>query len=92
MQGCWVAASFLHFEQGEGQAELGRFSVLNYNPSTKTHLLSQFRLKGKTGCGSADAFRTLMDGNLCRCTGYEKIWVAVKKVVAARAGKAVPHA
>lgn len=32
-----------------------------------------------------------MDGNLCRCTGYEKIWVAIRKVVAERSGKAVTH-
>jgi aerobic carbon-monoxide dehydrogenase small subunit len=28
-----------------------------------------------------DIVREYMDGNLCRCTGYEKIWAALKKVL-----------
>jgi len=33
--------------------------------------------------------REYMDGNLCRCTGYEKIWIALRKVLDRReaAGK-----
>ena len=26
--------------------------------------------------------RTHLDGNFCRCTGYEKIWVALRRVIA----------
>lgn len=29
-----------------------------------------------------EAIAEYMDGNLCRCTGYEKIWDALKKVIA----------
>ncbi len=37
--------------------------------------------------------RVHMDGNLCRCTGYEKIWAAVKRVAGlAPAAGEVPHA
>ena len=28
-----------------------------------------------------DVVREYMDGNLCRCTGYEKIWDALQKVL-----------
>ena len=28
-----------------------------------------------------DEMRERMDGNLCRCTGYEKIWVALHNVI-----------
>ena len=28
-----------------------------------------------------DIVREYMDGNLCRCTGYEKIWAALRKVL-----------
>ena len=36
--------------------------------------------------------REYMDGNLCRCTGYEKIWIALRKVLDRRAaGKPVPE-
>jgi carbon-monoxide dehydrogenase small subunit len=36
--------------------------------------------------------REYMDGNLCRCTGYEKIWMALRKVLDRReAGKPVPE-
>jgi len=37
-----------------------------------------------------DEIREHMDGNLCRCTGYEKIWTAIRKVIGAD-GK-VPNA
>ena len=36
--------------------------------------------------------RVYMDGNFCRCTGYEKIWTAVRRVAAERAGKGVANA
>ena len=28
-----------------------------------------------------DVVREYMDGNLCRCTGYEKIWAALRRVL-----------
>jgi carbon-monoxide dehydrogenase small subunit len=28
-----------------------------------------------------DIVREYMDGNLCRCTGYEKIWGALRRVL-----------
>jgi carbon-monoxide dehydrogenase small subunit len=35
---------------------------------------------------SDDELRTLLSGHLCRCTGYENIFRAVRKVTKARAG------
>ncbi len=32
--------------------------------------------------------REYMDGNLCRCTGYEKIWVALRRTLDGRAAAA----
>ena len=40
---------------------------------------------------SDDDLRTHLDGNLCRCTGYEKIWTALRKLVAGP-GKEAPNA
>ena len=36
---------------------------------------------------SADALRKLLSGHLCRCTGYENIYKAVKKTMLRRLGK-----
>jgi aerobic-type carbon monoxide dehydrogenase small subunit (CoxS/CutS family) len=33
-----------------------------------------------------EEIREQMDGNLCRCTGYEKIWTAILKVAGSRSG------
>ena len=35
---------------------------------------------------SDEIAREYMDGNLCRCTGYEKIWLALRRVFDRRAG------
>lgn len=34
-----------------------------------------------------EVVREYMDGNLCRCTGYEKIWAALRRVLDRRAAK-----
>jgi len=40
---------------------------------------------------SDEIAREYMDGNLCRCTGYEKIWVALRRVLDRKAAaQAVP--
>jgi len=42
---------------------------------------------------SDETAREYMDGNLCRCTGYEKIWVALRRVMDRKdAAKAAPAA
>lgn len=35
-----------------------------------------------------DDIRLYMDGNLCRCTGYEKIWDAVRTICSQKGGDA----
>ena len=39
-----------------------------------------------------DQLRKLLSGHLCRCTGYENILRAVKKVMYCRLGKELPEA
>ena len=39
-----------------------------------------------------DQLRKLLSGHLCRCTGYENILRAVKKVMCRRLGKELPEA
>ena len=36
-----------------------------------------------------DVVREYMDGNLCRCTGYEKIWGALRRVLDRKEGNGV---
>ena len=36
-----------------------------------------------------DIVREYMDGNLCRCTGYEKIWGALRRVLDRKEGNGV---
>ena len=36
-----------------------------------------------------DVVREYMDGNLCRCTGYEKIWAALRRVLDRQEGARV---
>ncbi|MDD2236046.1 MAG: (2Fe-2S)-binding protein [Kiritimatiellae bacterium] len=36
---------------------------------------------------SEEEIRLSMDGNICRCTGYEKIWTALHKVIAQGKGR-----
>jgi len=35
---------------------------------------------------SDDDIKTYMDGNFCRCTGYEKIWDALREVISGEGG------
>ena len=41
---------------------------------------------------SDEVAREYMDGNLCRCTGYEKIWVALRRTLDRAAAQAKPAA
>ncbi|MDP6490346.1 MAG: (2Fe-2S)-binding protein [Kiritimatiellia bacterium] len=48
-------------------------------------VLSAKALLDETPHPGSDTIKEHMDGNLCRCTGYEKIRVAVEKVAASTA-------
>jgi aerobic-type carbon monoxide dehydrogenase small subunit (CoxS/CutS family) len=43
-------------------------------------IMSAKALLGEKPDASEEDIRTHMDGNLCRCTGYEKIWIALRNV------------
>ncbi|HOW27581.1 MAG TPA: (2Fe-2S)-binding protein [Elusimicrobiota bacterium] len=45
-------------------------------------VLSAKAMFDETPTPDDETIRLHMDGNLCRCTGYEKIWSAMKKVSA----------
>jgi carbon-monoxide dehydrogenase small subunit len=49
-------------------------------------VLSAKALLDRNPAPDDDEIRTGMDGNLCRCTGYEKIWSALRRVIARGAG------
>lgn len=44
-------------------------------------VMSAKALMEEIPCPDDETARRYMDGNLCRCTGYEKIWAALKKVI-----------
>jgi len=50
-------------------------------------VLSAKALLDETPRPDSETIREHMDGNLCRCTGYEKIRVAVEKVAASAGSK-----
>lgn len=53
-------------------------------------LMSAKALLDRHADPSDEEIRLNMDGNLCRCTGYEKIWAALHNVIAQ--GKVKHHA
>jgi len=44
-------------------------------------IMSAKALLDRNPTPSDEEIRLYMDGNICRCTGYEKIWTALKKVI-----------
>jgi len=48
-------------------------------------VLSAKAMLDKVSVPDDDTIKEYMDGNLCRCTGYEKIYTALQKVVAKNA-------
>ena len=48
-------------------------------------VLSAKAMFDKNSTPDSDTIKEYMDGNLCRCTGYEKIYIALQKVSAANA-------
>ena len=55
-------------------------------------ILSAKALLDKNPNPGTEHIREGLSGNICRCTGYEKIWTAVRRVAAERAGKGVANA
>ena len=74
----------------EGQAQQGRLSPVQQafheklgaqcGYCTPGMILAALALLEKNPYPTDEEIRENMDGNLCRCTGYEKIWTAVKRI------------
>ena len=70
-----------HEKPGEFQQELIDGAAVQCGFCIPGMIMSAEALMQAEDTYPEDIVREYMDGNLCRCTGYEKIWAALKKVL-----------
>ena len=81
-------------EPAEFQKELIAAGAVQCGYCTPGMVMSATALMEAEPVFDDEIVREYMDGNLCRCTGYEKIWIALRKVLDRReaAGGKTPPA
>jgi len=68
-------------EPSEFQKELIEGGAVQCGYCIPGMVMSATALMESEVCYDDEVVREYMDGNLCRCTGYEKIWVALRTVL-----------
>lgn len=73
-------------EPGEFQRELIEAGAVQCGYCIPGMVMSATALMESERDFDDEVVKEYMDGNLCRCTGYEKIWVALRRVLDRRGG------
>lgn len=73
-----------HEQPGEFQQELMDAGAVQCGYCIPGMIMSAEALMKAEKTYPEEVVREYMDGNLCRCTGYEKIWDALQRVLARR--------